>query len=207
MYQADLDVLRATRQHTLELIEGLTQAQTAFSPGSGQWSVGEVLDHLLLVEALNRREIAALIDLATSGRRPYLKRTFADVNVSMAYIPKSLLPFLEVPFRWLSRVVPRVAREFMMRHRLVPAQSPDVGTPRQGRSIDELRAELGTSLHEMQALFEANPTLDYRAMLHQHPLMGANNVLQLLRLGALHEQRHQSQIGDILRLPGFPREA
>jgi hypothetical protein len=207
MYQSDLALVDAARQCTLELIAGLTQVQIEFSPGPGRWSVGEVLDHLLLAEALNRRDIAELIELAKSGRRPYLKRTFADVNVSMAFIPKSMLPSLEVPFRLLSMVVPRSAREFLTRYRLVPAQSPDVGAPRKRRSIDELRRELRSSLQETEALFEANSTLDYRAMVQQHPLMGVNNVLQLLRTVALHEQRHQSQIGDILKLPGFPRAA
>jgi hypothetical protein len=207
MYQSDLALFGAARQRTLELNAGLTQVQIAFSPAAGQWSVGEVLDHLLLAEALNRRDIAELIDLAQSGRRPYLKRTFADMNVSMAYIPQSMLPYLEVPFRLLSMVVPRSAREFLTRYRLVPAQSPDVGTPRKGRAIDELRQELRSSLQETEALFEANPTLDYQAMIQQHPLMGVNNVLQLLRIVALHEQRHQSQISDTLRHPGFPRAA
>jgi uncharacterized damage-inducible protein DinB len=207
VYQSDLALFGAARQRTLELIAGLSQVQIEFSPAAGRWSVGEVLDHLLLAEALNRRDIVELIDLARSGHRPYLKRTFADMNVSMAFIPKSMLPFLEVPFQLLSTVVPRAAREFLTRYRLVPAQSPDVGTPRKGRSIDELRQELRSSLQETEALFEANSTLDYQAMIQQHPLMGVNNVLQLLRIVALHEQRHQSQIGDILRLPGFPRAA
>ncbi len=88
MYQSDLALFGAARQRTLDLVEGLTQVQIEFSPGPGQWSVGEVLDHLLLAEALNRRDIAELIDMAKNGRRPSLKRTFADVNVSMAYIPK-----------------------------------------------------------------------------------------------------------------------
>jgi uncharacterized damage-inducible protein DinB len=207
MYQADLALFRAARHRTLELIEGLTQAQIAFSPGSSQWSVGEILDHLLLAESLNRREIAELIAMQKSGRRPYLQRTFADMNVSIAFIPKSMLPSLEVPFRALNMMVPRFAREFMTRYRLVPAQSPDAGTPRKDRPIDELREELRYSLQEMKALFEANPTLDYRAMIHQHPLMGVNNVVQLLRIVARHEQRHQSQISDVLRHPGFPRAA
>jgi hypothetical protein len=207
MYQTDLALFGAARQRTLELIAGLTQVQIEFSPGPGQWYVGEVLDHLLRGEALNRRDIAELIDLAKSGRRPYLIRTFEDVNVSMAFIPKAMLPFLEVPFRLLSMVVPHSAREFLTRYRLVPAQSPDVGTPRKGRSLDELRQELRTSLQETEALFAAHSTLDYQAMIQQHPLLGVNNVLQLLRIVALHEQRHQSQIGDILKHPGFPRAA
>jgi len=44
-------------------------------------------------------------------------------------------------------------------------------------------------------------------MIQQHPLLGVNIVLQLLRIVALHEQRRQSQIGDLLKLPGFPRAA
>lgn len=207
MYQADLAFFRATRHRTLELVEGLSQAQTEFSPGPSRWSVGEVLDHLLLAEALNRREIAQLINLAKSGHRPYLNRTFADLNVSIAFIPKAMLPFLEVPFRLLNMLMPSCARELMTRYRLIPAQNPDVGTPRQGRLVDDLRQELRSSLQETEVLFEVNPTLDYRAMIHQHPLTGVNNVLQLLRFVASHERRHQSQISDILRLPGFPRAA
>jgi uncharacterized damage-inducible protein DinB len=207
MYQSDLALFRAARHRTLELSEGLTQAQTDFAPGAGEWSVGEVLDHLLLAEALNRREITELIDMAKSGRRPYLNRTFADMNISMAFIPKAILPSLAVPFQLLNVMVPRFAREFMTRYRLVPAQSADVGMPRRGRSIEELRKELRSSVQEMEALFEANAALDYRAMIHQHPLMGVNNAMQLLRIVALHEQRHQSQISDILRNPSFPRAA
>jgi hypothetical protein len=59
----------------------------------------------------------------------------------------------------------------------------------------------------MEVLFAANPTLDYRAMMHQHALMGVNNALQLLRVVALHEPRHLSQISDINKVPDFPREA
>ena len=207
MYQADLAFFHATRNRTLELVAGLTQAQAEFLPSPGRWCVGEVLDHLLLAEALNRGEISQLIEMAKSGQRPYLNRTFTDLNVSIAFIPKFLLPFFEVPFRLLTMVIPSSVRDFMTRYRLVPAQNPDVGTPRKGRPIDELRQELHSSLRETEALFEANPTLDYRAMIHQHPLTGANNVLQLLRFVASHEQRHQSQIRDILRLPRFPRAA
>ena len=49
--------------------------------------------------------------------------------------------------------------------------------------------------------------LDYREMRLSHPLLGDNNVLQLLRMMRLHEERHQEQIRDILHSPAFPKAA
>ena len=50
-------------------VAALTQPQLDFSPRTGRWSIGEVLDHLLLVEAAYRSEIAQLVELQRSGRR------------------------------------------------------------------------------------------------------------------------------------------
>jgi hypothetical protein len=80
-----------------------------------------------------------------------------------------------------------------------------LGHQRKGRAIDELRQERAL-LCKTEALFEANSTLDYQAMIQQHPLMGVNNAAIAAHCRT-HEQRHQSQIGDILRLPSFPRVA
>jgi hypothetical protein len=44
-------------------------------------------------------------------------------------------------------------------------------------------------------------------MTYQHPIMGSNNALQMMRIVALHERRHQSQIRDLLRLPQFSKVA
>jgi len=205
MFQADLEFLRSTRARTLAKTEGLSQAQMDYSPGSGKWSVGELLDHLQLAEKIYRNEIAQLIELEKAGRKAMLTRSFRDLNVSIAYIPKSLLPIIEIPFTLFNMFVPSAVREPMMRHRLIPAQNPDIATPRKGRPAAELRNELRSSLKETAALFEANPNLDYREMIDRHPLLGANNVLQLLRLLALHEQRHQSQISDIFMDPQYPK--
>jgi hypothetical protein len=42
-------------------------------------------------------------------------------------------------------------------------------------------------------------------MRHVHPLLGTNTVPELLRILALHEQRHQAQILDLLRsMPALP---
>jgi uncharacterized damage-inducible protein DinB len=199
MYHADLAQLREVRNRTLEMTEGLSQAQADFSPGYNIWSIGEILDHLLLSEQTNRNEIAQLIELGKSGRRPFISRTLADVNFSPAFIPRSILPFFELPFRTLTMFLPASVRELIVRYRLIPARSADITTPRKGKRITELRSELDASIKETAALFDRNPGLDYRAMILDHPLLGTNNVLQLLRILASHERRHQDQVGDILR--------
>lgn len=205
MFQESLEMFRATRARSLAMADALSQAQLEFSSEPGKWSAGEVLDHLVLAERLNRGQIVELIELKKAGRKPSIRRSFSDVNVSIAYIPKTLLPFFEVPFTLLNMFVPAGVRDYMARNRIIPAQNPDAATPRKGRPAGELRDDLAASFRETENLFNANPDLDYREMSVQHPLMGTNDVPGLLRFMALHEQRHQSQIADIISNPRFPR--
>lgn len=207
MSKAELEQLRSARARTVAMVSGLTQAQMNSSPGSGRWSVGELVDHILLAEKIYRDELAQFIELKRTGRKPVISRSFADMNVSVAYIPRSLLACLEVPFTVLNMFVPNSVREFLMRNQVIPAQNPSAATPRKGRPASELSDELVSSLKETEALFEANPDLDYTEMIDEHPLLGRNDALQLLRLLSLHEERHQSQISDILKHMQFDEAA
>src|SRR5436305_14998558 len=87
-----LDEFRATRARTLALADGLSQEQLDYAPAPGKWSAGEVLDHMLLAEATNRGQIARLVELKRAGRRPALRLTLSDVNVSAPYVPRTILP-------------------------------------------------------------------------------------------------------------------
>ena len=206
MYKQNLELLRSARAGTLRLCSVIAQAQSEFAP-PGKWSVGEVLHHLLLTDDVHRRNFAQLIELQKSGQRPVLHSSLADLNTSIAYIPKSLLPMLEIPFTVMNLFVPSVVRETMMQFRLLPAESPDITTPKKRQPVSDLRVALQSSYDETAALFNANPGADYRAMRYKHPLLGSNNVLQMLHIVALHERRHQSQIQDLLRLPQFSKVA
>lgn len=192
------------RACTLALVSNLTQSQLDYADASGKWSAGEVLDHLILGQRLNLSYIAEVIGMKKAGKRPVLSLSFADVDVSIGNIPKRMLPALEVPFKLLNMFLPSRARDFMTRYRLVPAQNPELTAPRRYRPADDLRNDLISSLKETEALLESNAHLDYSEMLIQHPLLGNNDVPGLLRFLALHEQRHQSQINDILTSPRFP---
>jgi hypothetical protein len=146
-----------------------------------------------------------LIELTKTGKQPLLYRSAADFNITAFFIPKCALPFLEAPFNFLNTFVPDRVREFFVRYRLIPAQAADTAIPRQGRSTAELLDGLRSSLGETEALFAANPNLDYDTMIHQHPLLGTQNVPHLLYTMGLHEERHQSQISDFLARPQFPK--
>ena len=205
MFRESLEMFRTTRLRTIALADELSQAQFDFTPAAGKWSIGEVLDHLLLAEKMNCAQIVELIELKRGQQKPFVKHTFADVNVSVGYIPKSILPVLEVPFTLLNTFVPAGMREYMTRNRLVPAQHPDIATPKGGRPAAELRENLKSSLEKTENLFNTNADLDYSEMIVQHPLLGTNNVPELLRFMAAHEQRHQSQINNIMVSPRFPK--
>jgi hypothetical protein len=207
MFTRDLESFRLTRAETLRLSSGVTQDQSEFAPAPGKWSFGEVLDHLLLAENYYRRIFCDLVELQKAGARPMIRSSFADLNTSIAYIPKSLLPMLEVPFTVFNMFVPTVVREAMTQIRLLPAQNPDMATPRKGKRVAELRDALKSSYEETAAVFQSNPQLDFRAMRYRHPLLGDNNMLQVLRIVWLHERRHHSQVQDIRRSRQFPKVA
>lgn len=192
-----LDDFCATRARTLSLAGELTQEQLDFVPATNHWSIGEVLDHILLAERLNREQLARLIQLKREGKRPELRLTFSDLNVSVSGVPRSLLALFEAPLTLMNMFVPDSLRNYLTRTRVVSFRNPDPATPHAGRPAAELRGGLMAALQETERLFQNNPDLNYEEMFIQHPLLGRYDVPGLLRFMSAHEQRHQSQIASI----------
>lgn len=203
--EQSLNEFCATRARTLAISRGLTQEQLDFVPRPNRWSAGEVLDHMLLAEGINNDQISRLIELKKAGRNPSLDLSFSDLNISIAYVPRSLLSVFEVPLTFINMLVPNCLRDYLTRHRLVPFQNPDAAAPRRGRTASALTGDLNNSLKKTEALFQSYPSLHYGEMVLRHPLLGSYDVPGLLRFMAAHEQRHQSQIKDIIASPQFPR--
>lgn len=202
----ELERVKRTRRATLERMEGLSQGALDRSPRQGVWSAGEVLDHLVLSDALYSTDIRRLFEMAAAGEEPVLRRSFAELNPSIFFFPKALLPIAELPLAFFNLFLPRGARDALVRSRWVPAQNPDATAPRPGRPAAELRAELEAFPAQLSALFADHPQLDSRRLRHYHPLLGHNTVPQLLSFIANHENRHQEQIDDILRRTGAATE-
>ncbi len=197
-FHPGLENFRAVRLHTLELIRPLSQPQLDYVPEAGRWSVGEVVDHIILAAGSLQEILEKLIQLKRSGRPPYVRRTFADFDVSFAFLPKTLLPFMELPLSVVSSFVPGSVRDFLIQNRLLPFRAASAATPRHGLAAQDLRNRLLTSFDSVKAVFENNADLNFGEMEAQHPLFGHINMLDLPRLMASHEQRHQKQITDVL---------
>lgn len=200
--EAELAAFRGTRRRTLGMAEGLSDERLARRPGDGGWSVGEVLDHLVLAEEVYRGDIERLIALRRAGRRPVIRRTFRELDVSILFIPRQLLPLLEIPFSVAGAFVPRSVREGLARSRWLPVQNPTRAEPRHGRPGADLMRELQESFAVTERLFAGADDVEWDGMTISHPLLGTNDVPALLRLMDRHEQRHQDQIRDVLAAMG-----
>ena len=146
MVQEQLAQLRAVRTRTLVMMQDLSQKQLDYIPEPGEWSICEVVDHLILSEQVLRGEIAILIGQTRAGQTPYLYRSFAEFNARPAFIPECALPWLEVPLNVFSMFMQASMREYIMRNVPVRALAPDITLPRQEKTKAELCETLW--LHE-----------------------------------------------------------
>jgi hypothetical protein len=196
---------RLAREGTISIIRNLSQVQADFKPASDSWSVSQNVEHLLLTEDLYRTQIQNLIALAKRGGDTNIELTFKDINTAVAYIPRDFMPFLSAPLKVFNMFVPQPVREAMFRLPLIPAIAPTVSSPAPSRPIDELRARCTTSLAATDALLSGDlpPNLDRMTL--SHPVLGTNNIAQIFRIIAAHEQRHHTQMRSILQDPRFPK--
>jgi hypothetical protein len=82
---------------------------------------------------------------------------------------------------------------------LLWAAATKVAEPLRARALEELRADLGVEMRETAALFEGDLPDSLPLLRAAHPLHGSNNVAQVVRLMAAHEERHQHQLRAILK--------
>ena len=197
---SSLDRFERQRERVARLVRDLDQAEFNFKPRADQWSVGEIVDHLLIAESLFRDQVQELIDKKRAGHRPIVRVRPGDMDIVLPLIPASVFPLVAVPMSIASSLTPSVFLELFLRYRLVAAPTLPGTTPTPGKPAAQLKRRLKTYLRQTVRLFQKNSDLDFRRMYYQNPLLGIRNVPELVRLLAAHEARHQTQIRKVLRL-------
>jgi hypothetical protein len=159
----------------------------------------------VLAEALYRGEMERLVELVKKGQRPYLRRSFKDVNVSPFFLPDAILTIFQVPLGIMSRIIPQPVRAMVTEFPVLPTRNPDIATPRQGRAAEQIKKDLVDSLAQTRALIADNAGMDFGSMISEHPLTGVTNIAQIFGFLALHERRHHAQMERVRTNQKFPR--
>ena len=199
----DFDDARAIRDETLSLVAELDQEQSEFRPASDRWSVGEVLDHLVRLDDLIVRELEVTIQQRQRGL-PFVYRGLADVDTTVPWVLRPILPFVEIPFGVFNAVFPQSLRRSLTGNRSIPLQAPKIIEPRAGRPIATLRDELRETYDVLARQQDDNPGIDFGSVYYYNSITGLNSVAGMYRFVSNHEERHQEQLRDILDEASFP---
>lgn len=201
----ELDKFRAVRRRTLEILASVTQDQAAWSPRGGVWSMLQIADHLLRSEELYREQFIRLIEMAREGKKTTINISLREVDASFSIIPREIVPIFEIPFRMISMFVPSVVRETIIRYPLVSAINPKVSDPRPGLNVETLREQMALGIDVTAAVFTPPLPKNLDEMKISHPILGNNNVVNILRIITAHEERHHGQMNNLRTQAGFPR--
>jgi hypothetical protein len=161
-------VLTQTRAALLDAVAGLSQQDLERRPGPDDWSVGEILHHLLLTETSIARLAVRQLDRAfAAGLQP-------DPAPEESVLPRMAhLPVAD-------------------RSRRLPA--PDFTTPTPALAKDEILEQLGRSRETLLATLERADGFDLSGLQYPHPLFGPIDLYQWYLVCGYHEERHTEQI-------------
>ena len=168
--------LECVRAEVLREAEGLSQRQADWRPAEGEWSVGEVLDHLTVAE------------VATGKLTTKLTKEIAAGSAA-AIFPHDLAEFGPLP-PWPPGP---------------PGNAPEVVWPHHGKPLGDLLATMRATRERSRQSMDRLAQCDPRALRFKHFSLGEMDLAQWWRLQAEHDAMHLRQIREIKAAPGFPR--
>ncbi len=185
------------RARTLRLVQGLSQAEADSRPAADRWSVGEVLDHLLRVDALVLRETQAAFEAHRVGW-PVVYRSLVDLDSSLPLLLQPAIRLMELPVSAATVFLPPVLRRAFTANRAVPARAPKLLEPRRGRPLAELDQELAATMPALERVEKRYPGSNAQRILYFNPIVGLGPLSGLYAFLSSHEERHQGQLADLL---------
>lgn len=164
-----MDALGSARSRLLESVAGLGQAQLDAVPPDGQWSIGEILHHLLLIERSVARLLARQLERAEKSGDP------------------------SGPDRRQDSVLGGLDR-FDIERSTEKVVTPSGFVPSRGLSRQELLDGLADSRSALLAEVARAGAHDLSRLTFPHPVLGRLDMYQWLLYCSQHELRHLHQI-------------
>lgn len=171
------DGLEHRRAQVLGEVAGLSQSQADWRPGPDQWSLGEVLHHLVLAEGIAGKMVSVAIKHAAEAGPlpPYA----ADID-AFAWQPPT------PDDRWVVRV-------------------PEPAAPTHGQPIAALREAMAKQRSLTEKVLQRVAAVDPRVITAVHPLIGNMNAAQWAIFCEYHMRVHLRQMKDVKAAPVFPQ--
>ena len=159
--------IEAARSELLHCVSDLDEAATGTRADPGQWSIGEILHHLVLMENL----VTTLLE----KQIPRAKDRGVGADTSTESLIHSLDRF----------PIETVIDKLMAPQSVVPAQ---------GLTRDKLLSLLSDSRAKLKRAIGAADGIDLSQMHFPHPVFGRMDMYQWILLVGKHERRHIAQI-------------
>ena len=168
-----VDALGSARSRLLESVAGLGQAQLDAVPPDGQWSIGEILHHLLLIERSVARLLARQLERAEKSGGGTAGAAGPD------HRQDSVLGGLD---------------RFDIERSTEKVVTPSGFVPSRGLSRQELLDGLADSRSALLAEVARAGAHDLSRLTYPHPVFGRLDMYQWLLYCSQHELRHLHQI-------------
>ncbi len=167
-------LLRESSDGLLALVGPMTDAQWTYREQDGRWSVGEIVEHLGVVERNLFNQVQGALDdpanpnwrEATTGKTELIERLLLDRSQT----------------------------------REAPESSRPTGTVSRAEALSRYRARRATAL---TFAMETTASLAEHTRDHYRPIYGTLNAYQWLKYIPLHNLRHNQQIAETASSSGF----
>jgi hypothetical protein len=162
-----VDEIEAARSELVGIVSDLDEAATARRADPGQWSIGEVMHHLVLME-----------NVVTTLLEKQIKRA-KDRSIGADTSIESLLHSLD---------------RFSLETVIDKITAPQSVVPAQGFSKSELLAQLSDSRAKLREAIKEADGVDLSQLQFPHPVIGRIDMYQWILYVGKHERRHIAQI-------------
>ena len=173
-----IGAITQSRQALLDSVSGLSEAQLAYQPDDGTWTINDILHHLALTDEANAKLTSRALKHAQE------RGVGADPTPD-----ESKLNCLD---------------EALAPMRNTRAQAPEFVTPHDHLPADQSLARLNESRARMIEGVERLSDYDLSQLKYPHPILGELDMYQWILIAGGHEGRHVAQIKRIKAAAGFP---
>ena len=177
--QQMIDHISRQRDKLIKSISGLSDAQLAYKPADGEWSLNDILHHLALTDEANGKLTSRALKHAQEKNVP------ADPTPD------------ESVLHCLDEAAARISN--------VKATAPDFVRPQSHLSAPESLTRLAASRERMVQAIEQLSAYDLTQLKYPHPVLGDLDMYQWILIAGGHEGRHVGQIKRIKSEAGFPQ--